>query len=63
MNTQQPSMWKRKCTTYKFFYTLVKLNLSTYEPTATPVEKFIRRHASRYDTSLIIHSAYNDSMR
>jgi hypothetical protein len=41
---------------------LRNLELTTTIIGAIPAEKFIRRHASRYDTSPIIHNAYNDSL-
>ena len=51
-----------KFATYDFLDMLVKLSLTTHYVPVRSVESFVRRQRSRYDTSPIIHSAYNDSL-
>lgn len=56
------SMWILKSTTYDFLLFLIRLKLSNYSAPSLQVDRFIRRHRSRYDTSLPTVDSYDNHL-
>lgn len=49
---KEPSNWLLKNTTFGFLDFLIKFGLSKCQIRKIEIEKFVRRHKSRYDTTL-----------
>lgn len=61
--TTPRSAWNMRYAVLGFLIVLTKLKLTTHMALKTQQDGLVRRYASRYDTSPITHSAYNDGMR